>query len=185
MGILQGIVYKTILSLHPDGFFSKYSEKVSIRISSLIGNVESRKLAGSCFVLFLNSSAVRTNGAWWEQLSDQVIWCIKSTVSWSSNENLWNFGANHSSACKYNIRGNGWEFALYRELVKLKNSSRERAFVVQQLETWFLTVKSRVCFPPGSVGAHCRRIPNRNKHLSSAPVSFELSTLLINAEFLL
>ena len=65
------------------------------------------------------------------------------------------------------------------------NSSRERALVAQRLETGFLTVRLRVQFPPGSVGAHCWRVPNRTKRLSSAPASFRLSTLLINDEFLI
>ena len=33
--------------------------------------------------------------------------------------------------------------------------SRERALVAQRLMTGFLTARSRVRFPPGSVGAHC------------------------------
>ena len=37
----------------------------------------------------------------------------------------------------------------------------------------------------GSVGAHCWRVPNRTKQLSSAPVSFLLSTLLIGDEILI
>ena len=37
---------------------------------------------------------------------------------------------------------------------EVENSSRERALVAQRLETAFLTVRSRVWFPPGSVGAH-------------------------------
>ena len=65
---------------------------------------------------------------------------------------------------------------------QVENSSRERALVAQRLETGFLTVKSRVRFPPGSVGAHCWRVPNRTKQLSSAPAGFRLSTLLINDE---
>ena len=66
---------------------------------------------------------------------------------------------------------------------EVENSSREQAFVAQRLETGFLTVRSRVRFPPGSVGAHCWRVPNRTKQLSSAPSSFRFSTLLINDGF--
>ena len=65
---------------------------------------------------------------------------------------------------------------------EVENSSREQALVAQRLETGFLTVRSRVRFPPGSVGAHCWRVPNRTKQLSSAPASFRLLTLLINDE---
>ena len=66
---------------------------------------------------------------------------------------------------------------------EVENSNQERALVVQRLETWFLTVRSRVRFPPGSVGAHCWQVPNRTKQLCSAPASFRLSTLVINDEF--
>ena len=38
--------------------------------------------------------------------------------------------------------------------------------------------------PLDSVGAHGWRVPNGTKQLSSAPASFQLSTLLIDDEFL-
>ena len=38
---------------------------------------------------------------------------------------------------------------------EVENSSRERALVAQRLDTGFLTVRSRIRFPPGSVSAHC------------------------------
>ena len=68
---------------------------------------------------------------------------------------------------------------------EVENSSRERALVAQRLDTGFLTVRSRIRFPPGSVGAHCWRVPNRTKQLSSAPASFRLSTLRIIGEFII
>ena len=37
----------------------------------------------------------------------------------------------------------------------VENSSRERALVVQRLDTGLLTVRLRVRFPTNSVGAHC------------------------------
>ena len=46
------------------------------------------------------------------------------------------------------------------------------------IEKWMVRI------PPGSVGAHCWRVPNRAKQLSSAPASFRLLTLLINDELL-
>ena len=57
--------------------------------------------------------------------------------------------------------------------------------MAQRLETWFLTVRLRVRFPPSSVCAHCWRVSNRTKQLSSAPAGLQPSTLLINDEFLI
>ena len=56
---------------------------------------------------------------------------------------------------------------------------------ISWLLKYFVTVKSRARFPPGSVGAHCWRVPNRTKQLCSAPASFRLPTLLIIDEFLI
>ena len=93
-----------------------------------------------------------------------------------------NLGANHVLCMEVTYKtmeDNSRNTSLIGEV---ENSSRERALVAQRLETGFLTVRSRVRFPPGSVGAHCWRVPNRTKQLSSAPASFRLSTLLINDE---
>ena len=105
----------------------------------------------------------------------------KLTIQWE----LVNFGANHVLCMEVTYKtmeDNSRNISLIGEV---ENSSRERALVAQRLETGFLTVRSRVWFPPGSVSAHCWRVPNRTKQLSSAAVSFRLSTLLIRDEFLI
>ena len=64
-------------------------------------------------------------------------------------------------------------------------SSGERAPMVYRLKTLVSkSVRLRVQFPSSSIDAYCRRVTNRIKHPSSAPGSFQLSTLLVNDEFL-
>ena len=63
-------------------------------------------------------------------------------------------------------------------------SSRKRSLVMQRLRTCFLTMRSRVQFPPDSVGA-LLKISKQKKQLFSAPASFRLSTLLTDDEFLI
>ena len=81
-------------------------------------------------------------------------------------------------------KSNSFRLEIHHYSVKLKAENR--------LEHWTtvsfcleLFSSGRVRFPPGSIDAHCWRVPNKTKQLSSAPASFRLSTLLINDEFLI
>ena len=115
----------------------------------------------------------------------QPIWCIKSIVSWSSNEESWISEPTiplYVSRTYEAMEDNSRNTSL---IVEVENLSLERALVAQRSETCFVYVMSLVRFPPGSVGAHCWRVPNRTKQLFSVPASFRLSTLLINDEFLI
>ena len=56
---------------------------------------------------------------------------------------------------------------------------REQASVTQRSET----VGLWVWLPPGSVGAHCWKVPNRTKQLSSTPTSFGLQHYWLMMKF--
>ena len=76
-------------------------------------------------------------------------------------------------------------YALTQNEVNLSKLALTFFILFIQIYYYFLTVRSRVRFPSGSVAAHWWRFPSRTKQLSNAPASFRLSTLLIIDEFLI
>ena len=177
---------------------------VAIFDSSLISKVESRKLAGaldSCFVLFgtLRQCAPTQPGG--NRIRDLTVRKPVSNCCVTSARSRLEFSTSpiidtariilHCLVCYFHtedIVGHEiHDFPLDDQLTVdfIHPMSWLLKYFVSSREFGFLTVRSRVQFPPGSIGAHCWKVPNITKQLSSAPAIFRLSTLLINDEFLI
>ena len=65
-----------------------------------------------------------------------------------------NFGANHVLCMEVTYKTMEDNSRAISLIGEVGNSSQEEALVVQRLETGVLIVRSRVRFPPGSVGEH-------------------------------
>ena len=116
-------------------------------------------------------------------LSIQLIGCIKSTVSWSSNGKSWISGPTiplYVSITYEAMEDNLCYIVNWSWKPKSRTSTRGAA-----VRDWLSN-----CGVAGSVTTRlrwlrCWRVSNRTKQRSSAPASFWLSTLLINDEFLI
>ena len=112
------------------------------------------------------------------------IWLLKNFVY--SGRFCWNFQLDiHHYSVQLKARTYLEHRISFLFCLKHFSSAHQRSvvgteFLISQLES-----RSHRALLTGSAGAHCWRVPKRTKQLSSAPVSFQLSNLLINDEFVI